>query len=112
MSARSIASARSITRATVSMGRSTFPRVQFRDLFVYREDFYSIGVEMGSGKFYLSIPVSNRLVDYEEYYEIDLELLDAFLDDPAKARAFADRARNREEDARLLVPPPPQRGTG
>jgi hypothetical protein len=46
-------SARSITRATVSMGRSTFARVQFRDLFVYRE-----------------------------------------------------------EHARLLVPPPPQRGTG
>jgi hypothetical protein len=86
--------------------------VRFRDLFVYREDFYSIGVEMDSGKFYLSIPVSNRLVDYEEYYEIELPMLDAFLDDPAQARAFADRARQREEDARLLVPPPPQRGSG
>jgi len=99
-------------RVLSERAQSTVPRVHFRDLFVYREDFYSIGVEMGSGRFYLSIPVSNRLVDYEEYYEIDLKMLDAFLDDPAKARAFADRARNREEDARLLVPPPPQRGTG
>jgi hypothetical protein len=86
--------------------------VRFRDLFVYREDFYSIGVEMESGRWYLSIPVSNRLVDYEEYYEIDLPMLDAFLDEPAKAREFADRARRREEDARLMVPPPPQRGSG
>ncbi len=41
--------------------------MKFSDTFVSREDRYSIGAELDSGRPYVSIPVSNGVVDYEEY---------------------------------------------
>jgi hypothetical protein len=84
---------------------------QFSDRFVSREERFSIGLEIRSGRHYVSIPVANRMVDYEEYYEIDPRMFEAFLGDTGKALHFVERCRRREEDARLFYQPGRDRGT-
>ncbi|NIE64468.1 hypothetical protein [Burkholderia sp. Ax-1719] len=84
--------------------------MRFEDSYFSRDQRYSLGREMDSGKYYLSIPVSNRLVDYEEYYEITEAQADAFVRNPELAVEFADQCRNRLMDDRLLVQPGTDRG--
>lgn len=79
-------------------------------MFVNRELRFSLGIEQDSGRYYLSIPVSNRLVDYEEYYEIDQAAFERYRIDPAAADGFLSRCRNREADGQLLLPPGSDRG--
>lgn len=81
-----------------------------KDVFFSRENRYSIGVEEESGRGYLSIPVSNGVVDYEEFYALDPAQYDAFLADEAAAVAFADRCRAHEHDDLLLQQPGWNRG--
>ncbi|MEV6068411.1 hypothetical protein AB0L82_17805 [Nocardia sp. NPDC052001] len=85
--------------------------VDFEDVFVSREMFFSIGTERNSGKRYLSIPVSNGRVDYSEYYELDESEFDRFVASPSTADEFAWRCRCQELDERLIVPAFENRGT-
>jgi hypothetical protein len=85
-------------------------RVKFEKVIVSREHRYSLGVETGSGIHYLAIPVSNRLVDYLEYYQLRDDEYQAFRDHPDLAREFADSCRRREHDDRLFLKPGSDRG--
>ena len=84
--------------------------IQFRDIIVRREHMFTLGVEQISGRFYVSIPVSNGMVDYEEYYEIDRVTFDLFSHDPDAALPFVSRCRRRELDGLLIIPPGTNRG--
>jgi len=44
--------------------------VRPQDAFFSREDRYSLGVDLDSGRYFASIPVSNGVVDYEEYFAL------------------------------------------
>jgi hypothetical protein len=83
----------------------------FKDVVVNRELRYSVGVEETSGRHYISIPVSNGIVDYEEYYEIDLLAFEHYRADPDSALEFVERCRMRQMDDRLIVKPGRNRGT-
>ncbi len=83
----------------------------FRDEFFSRDDRYSIGIEEESGRHYLSIPVTNGIADYEEYYELTARQYTALLGDPRNARMFAQRCRRRERDDLLIQMPGSNRGT-
>jgi hypothetical protein len=85
--------------------------MRFRTVAVNRPERYSIGVEDDSGRFFVSIMVSNSLVDYEEYYEIDRATFDGFRADLDSALELVDRCRHQLEDARLIIPPGPNRGS-
>jgi len=85
--------------------------MKFKDIIVNREERFSVGVEEDSGKHYVSIPVSNGMVDYEEYYEIDQSTFERYRTDPESARDFVGRCRKREMDDRLIVKPGRNRGT-
>ena len=82
----------------------------FVDEMVSRELRFSIGVETRTGRYYLSIPVANRMVDYEEYYEIDRSAYERYRDDPRSAADFVKRCRNRELDELLILKPGRDRG--
>lgn len=84
--------------------------MKFTDLFVSRELRFSLGIEEDSGRYYLSIPVANRLVDYEEYYEIDRTALERYRLEPEAAAGFLERCRNREADELLILEPGSDRG--
>jgi hypothetical protein len=84
--------------------------VIFLDQLVRKENRYSLGTETTSNKKYLSIPVANSFVDYEEYYEITLEQFDAFDINVNEAVIFADRCRQHMMDDLLIVKPGLNRG--
>lgn len=84
--------------------------MKFNDLLVSREHRFSIGVEEQSGRYYLSIPVSNRLVDYEEYYEIDKDTFERYQSDMCAALPLVERCRQRKADDLLILKPGTDRG--
>lgn len=85
--------------------------MQFGDEFVCRENRYSLGTELDSGTHYVSIPVSNGLVDYEEYYAISPQQFDVLLSDKSAAVAFVEACRRHQHDDLLILPPGNNRGT-
>lgn len=85
--------------------------MKFKDVVVDRAERFSVGVEEDSGKHYVSIPVSNGMVDYEEYYEIDQPTFERYRADPDSARELVARCRRRELDHLLIVKPGKNRGT-
>ncbi|WP_090681008.1 hypothetical protein [Paraburkholderia phenazinium] len=84
--------------------------MKFEDCFVSAEHRFAIGREIDSGRYYPSIPVSNRLVDYDEYYEITESDTERFRNDPGLAWQFAEKCRNRMMDDALIIKPGPDRG--
>ncbi|ENM5766626.1 hypothetical protein FXE63_00165 [Vibrio mimicus] len=84
--------------------------MKFEDLYVSREDRYSIGQELESKRFYISIPVSNGLIDYEEYYEIDKKLADLYPDSKAEIIDIVVKCRERKNDENLIIKPGKNRG--
>lgn len=72
---------------------------------------FCLGVETHSTKFFLSIPVGNALVDYEEYYEISPEQFKLFQLNNDAARDFAELCTNRKIDNLLILLPGADRGS-
>ncbi|ETW23717.1 hypothetical protein [Mycobacterium gastri] len=85
--------------------------MKFDDTYFSRDDRYSIGIETSSGRYYASIPVSNGIVDYEEYYELTQDQYSEFLGDSRAAIDFVEACRRREHDDLLLQKPGTNRGT-
>jgi hypothetical protein len=86
--------------------------LKFDTTHVFRELWFSLGIESTTGRHFLSIPVSAQIFDYEEYYGISGEQYRAFVDDPACGDAFAEECRRQQHDELLMIPPPPKnRGT-
>jgi hypothetical protein len=95
---------------TIAASRGEF-KVKFNDVLVSKEERFSIGIEEESKRYYLSIPVSNPFVDYEEYYEIDRETFEQYQADMKLALEFVQQCRNRMMDDRLIIKPGKYRGT-
>lgn len=71
---------------------------------------FSFGSDLHTCEFYLSIPVSNGAVDYNEYYRVSTELARSFATDSQSCIAFAEACRRREHDDLLLYEPGGRRG--
>ena len=84
--------------------------MKFEDAFFSEKDRLAIGVEKETGKHYLSIPVTNSFVDYEEYYEISEEVFNDYAQNLDKAIAFAEECRARIHDNLLIIKPGADRG--
>ena len=85
--------------------------MKLEDTYFSRKDRYSLGVETTSRRNYASIPVSNGLVDYEEYYEITADQFHGFSRDREAALAFIESCRRHEQDDLLIQKPGSNRGT-
>lgn len=85
--------------------------MNFVDSYFSREHRFSLGRETDSGRYYVSIPVSNGVVDYEEYFELLPERYATFLDDPLAAVPFVEECRQRQHDELLIQKPGWNRGT-
>ncbi len=85
--------------------------MSYEDAYFSRDDRYSIGTETESGRKYISVPVSNGPLDYEEYYELRPEQNSNFLADKDAAVEFAESCRRRECDDLLIEKPGWNRGT-
>jgi hypothetical protein len=84
--------------------------MKFKDLYNNRDNYFSIGIEEDTGKYYLSIPVSNSFVDYEEYYEIDKNMFYLYPSNLEEIKIFLELCRGRKMDKYLLEQPGTRRG--
>ena len=84
--------------------------MKFKDLFFSKEKYFSVGVEEESGDYYVSIPVSNLRVDYEEYYRIDKDLFDKYQSDLSRLEFVAEECRKGMRDSDLIIKPGSDRG--
>lgn len=84
--------------------------MNFNDTLVNTDERFAIGIEETTGKYYISIPVNNRMVDYEEYYELSKGSYLLFLKDSSAALLFVERCRARLEDELLFFKPGADRG--
>jgi hypothetical protein len=84
--------------------------MRFQTILVSREDRYGLERDEETGKPALSIPVSNMLTDYSEYYWISESEFESFMVDKGAAAAFAARCGRREMDDRLVFRPGSDRG--
>jgi hypothetical protein len=79
-------------------------------VYVDKVKRFAFNVDPDSGRTFVSFPVHNRLATYEEFYEIDRETFDRYLEDPTLADDFIARAKRRELDHLLLLKPGSDRG--
>lgn len=86
-------------------------KLKFNDVYFSREKYFSVGIEEDSGDCYVSIPVSNRKVDYEEYYRIDKTLLEKYKNDLGQLEYIAEECRKRMRDGDLIIKPGSDRGS-
>ncbi|MBF0364622.1 MAG: hypothetical protein HQK50_03570 [Oligoflexia bacterium] len=84
--------------------------MKFVAIKVFRDDWFSIEQEIQSGKFYITIPVDNGMVEYSEYYEINEDELDNFLNNLDSVKKFVKDCRDHLNDDRLLIKPGKIRG--
>ena len=83
---------------------------KFEQLNINKNERYSLGRDEQSGDYYLSIPVANQMIDYEEFYRLSALEYKSFAEDEKKAVAFADACRKRLHDDRLILQPGSDRG--
>ncbi|SBT16038.1 hypothetical protein MGA5115_00112 [Marinomonas gallaica] len=84
--------------------------MKFNDLFFSKEKYFSVGIEEESGDYYVSIPVSNRSVDYEEYYRISEKEYYDHKDDLSQLEYVAEECRKKLRDNDLIIKPGADRG--
>ena len=84
---------------------------RFQDVYVSRSERYTLGYDTKDKTNFLSIPVANRMVDYEEYYSLRDQEMNLYQSDETRALKFADECRNRLHDDRLILPPGSDRGS-
>ncbi len=87
-------------------------KMKFQDTSVNTENRFSTGIEKESGRYYLSIPVSNSLVDYEEYYLITQEQYNQYPTNINDLINFAENCRKHHNDHLILQQPGVDRGVG
>ena len=83
----------------------------FEDHYFSREHFFSLGKETTSGSYFLSFPVSNGAVDYEEYFSLSDDEYRRFMADPSSALPLLEQCRRHQQDRRLMLLPGSNRGT-
>lgn len=84
--------------------------MKFNDTIINTRERYTVGREETTRGYYVSISVSNRLVDYDEYYKIDKDSYELFLINPVQALEFVKECRNRCKDELLIFNPGSDRG--
>lgn len=84
--------------------------MKFVDQFVFQDDRFSIGTEDVSGVHYISIPVRNPYVEYEEYYKIDDSEYRNCPGNLDALRKVAEKCRARLNDDNLIMKPGRLRG--
>lgn len=84
--------------------------MRFQDTKFSKIGRFSIGIDNQTGKFYISIPVRNNYVEFEEYYEISADEFKIFSNNLQQAEVLAEKCRDRQEEQRLFYQPSKERG--
>jgi hypothetical protein len=82
----------------------------FSDTHVFREQRFAIGSDTQTNVYFLSIPVANQMVDYEEYYRLTADQYSQFSNNGAAGSMFAQECRARKRDNLIILAPGTDRG--
>lgn len=85
--------------------------MRFENTYFSPDGRYWLGRETESGRHYASIPVTNGIVDYVEYYALTGDQYTNFLTDPTAVLDFVESCRRHERDDLLMQKPGSNRGT-
>ncbi len=78
---------------------------------VDKEEYFSLAIdETEPGRFFIEFPVSNPMVDYSEWYEIDEATFEKYRNDLKSALPFVNECKNHLHDELLLLKPGSMRG--
>ena len=80
-------------------------------LIVFSDERFTVGKDEDSGGYYVSIPVSNGLVEYSEYYAIADSEFGQLNNAANELRGLVERCRAQQNDANLIVKPGANRGS-
>ncbi len=81
-----------------------------KPVFVDRVKRFSLDVDEETGRMFVSIPVRNKMIEYDEWYEVDKDTFERYKGDPTLAQDFVAQAKRREVDHLLLYKPGTDRG--
>lgn len=84
--------------------------MKMKNMFVDQVMRFGLDIDEETGRHFVNIPVSNRMADYLEWYEVDAATFASFLEDPTRAHDFVAKAKRRELDHLLLLKPGTDRG--
>jgi hypothetical protein len=84
--------------------------MKMKPVFVDRVRRFSLDVDEETGRTFVTIPVRNQMIEYEEWYEVDQATFERYKADPTLAHDFVGQAKRREVDHLLLYKPGPDRG--
>lgn len=84
--------------------------MKFNDIYLLKDERFSIGIEEESSTYYLSIPVANSYIEYEEYYRIDKSIVDQYPDNFDQVKEIIELCRARKNDQNLIQKPGKNRG--
>jgi hypothetical protein len=79
-------------------------------VYVDRERRFSLDVDKETGRTFVAISVRNRMVEYDEWYEVDKATFESYKANPTLAHDFVGKAKRRELDHLLLYKPGTDRG--
>lgn len=89
---------------------STPPPSGMRVVYVDRAMRFSLEVDEECGRTFVGIEVRNAMVEYTEWYAVEAAAFERYRADPSLAHDFVARAKRRELDHLLLLPPGADRG--
>ncbi len=81
-----------------------------KSVYVDRVKRFSLDIDENSGRTFVSIPVTNKMTEYDEWYEVDKATFEKFKADPTLAHDMVEQAKRREIDHLLLLKPGADRG--
>ncbi len=84
--------------------------MKIKPVFVDKVRRFSLDVDEDTGRTFVSIPVRNTMVEYDEWYEVDKETFAKYQADPTLAHELVAKAKRREVDHLLLLKPGSDRG--
>lgn len=96
--------------ADTPLEKSPSSREQYTTLYVSLDPRFSLERGVTTGKPVLSIPVTNQMAEYDEWYSISEEEFEQFMADHDLAKDFAVRCGYRQMDERLVLKPGRVRG--
>ena len=83
---------------------------RFKDTYFSLEHRYSLGIDLAGDGYFLSFPVTNGVVDYEEHYLLTSAQYELLMTDQTAALMFLDECRRHEHDELLAYRPHANRG--
>lgn len=78
------------------------PNMKFRDLYISREFWFVVGIELESQRYYIQISVPSGHADYDHYYEIEKSEFEKVHTDVEYLNQLAKKCKDNKNESRRM----------